>query len=60
MDKPIYYRKIIYVVVNIADVAIVTGPCKYEKIHKYPLIETLLNVLSYNYGFLCGRFTEIS
>lgn len=51
MDKPIYCRKIIYVVVNIAEVAIVTGPCKYEKIHKYPLIKTLLNVLSYSYGF---------
>lgn len=60
MDELIYIRKIIYMVVNIADVALVTGPCEYDQIHKYLQTEKLLNVLSYSYGFLCGRFTETS
>lgn len=57
MDEPVCSRNTIYVG---ADIAIVTGPCKYDEIHKYPLTETLLNVLSYSCAFfLCGRFTEI-
>lgn len=60
MDESICSRNIIYMGVNVADVAIVTGTCKYDEIHIYSFTKHYLMYCNTVTCFLYGRFTLIS